>query len=80
LGEERFLASLEKTGGGTRKASRGRVFHFEQTSRQVLLQAVVMRIGLPMPDLRKLDNYGLSGHRAFDLLVRGKEALAERGK
>ena len=36
-------------------------------------------MGLPTPDLRKWDNYGLSGHRPFDLLVLGKEALAERG-
>jgi hypothetical protein len=72
------------TGGGVGRQAevkaKSRVFHFEQTFRQVLLHAVAMRIGLPMPDLRKLDNYGLSGHRAFDLLVRGKEALAERGK
>jgi hypothetical protein len=38
-----------------------------------------MKMGLPTPDLRKLDMYGLSGHRPFDLLVPGKEALAERG-
>jgi hypothetical protein len=47
--------------------------------RQVLLQPVLMRMGLPTPDLWKLDNYELSGHRPFDLLVLGKEALAERG-
>ncbi len=47
--------------------------------RHVLLHPVVMKMGLPTPDLRKLDNYELSGHRPFDLLVLGRKALAERG-
>jgi hypothetical protein len=32
----------------------------------------------PSPDLRKLAIHGLSGHRPFDLLVLGREALSER--
>ncbi len=55
------------------------VFKCEQLFANVLLHPVVMRTGLPTPDLRKLDLYGVSGDRPFDLLVLGREALAERG-
>jgi hypothetical protein len=55
------------------------VFKCEQLFANILLHPVVMRTGLPTPDLRKLDLYGVSGDRPFDLLVLGREALAERG-
>jgi hypothetical protein len=54
------------------------VFQVEQFFGMSYCTLFVMRMGLPAPDLRKLDLYGLSGYLPFDLLVLGGEALAER--
>jgi hypothetical protein len=55
------------------------VFQFEQLFAMSYCILFAMRMGPPTPDLRKLDMHGLSGYRPFDLLVLGREALAERG-
>ncbi len=54
------------------------MFQFEQLFAISYCTLFVTRMGLPTPDLRKLDFYGLSGYGPFDLLVLGREALAER--
>ena len=54
------------------------VFQFEQLFAISYRTLFVTRMGLPTPDLRKLDFYGLPGYGPFDLLVLGREALAER--
>ena len=51
---------------------------FEQLFLRSYCTLFLMRMGLPAPALRKLDLNGLSGYRPFDLLVLGREALAER--